>query len=107
MVEIKGKTYLTCRGFAMGLSAMLKKQGYEISKWYKGRVVWHATTGLELKIDIFTGDDELQNAVKIEYNKNSKFEKNIDMDEVLSFIKSLGLVAYMSNESIYVPYGKL
>jgi hypothetical protein len=111
MVVIQSKEYPTCKGLMMGLRAMLRKKGYKISKWYKGRIVWNATTGLELKTDVEFEDGTWRNVVRVEYNKNSKYEKDVDMNEVLEYLQSLGLKAWKSTcsfgkEYIYVYHSE-
>jgi hypothetical protein len=113
MIEVQGKEYPTVRGLMLGIRARLKKQGWDISTWHQGRVTMRSTHGLEVTTDLWSrkGEQQFLNSVRVVFNNRYKHCKQIDMNEVYEYIKSLGLEVHIQddgwgNKDIYIPHSE-
>ena len=99
------KPYTTNEGLRSALKRLLAKEGYEISKLYKGRVVWRSTYGLSFSTDIHMSSDEpTKNAIKISMNVHSPYEVEYNMVEIFKFLLEKGFKVYMERNSIIVVH---
>lgn len=99
------KPYTTNEGLRSALKRLLAKEGYEISKLYKGRVVWRSTYGLSFSTDIHMSMEEpTKNAIKISMSVSSPYEVEYNMIEIFKFLLEKGFKVYMERNSIIVVH---
>lgn len=95
------RKYATNEGLRAALQRILAKQGYDISKLYKGRVVWRSTYGLSFSTDIhFSLEEPTKNAIKISMNVTHSHQAEYDMTEIFQFLLKEGFNVYMERNSI-------
>ncbi|HDR8302800.1 TPA: hypothetical protein QC153_002160 [Bacillus cereus] len=95
------KRYETNEGLRAGLKRLLAKQGYEISKLYKGRVVWRSTYGLSFSTDIHMSlEAPTKKAIKISMSVDHPHQAEYDMTEIFQFLLKEGFNVYMERNSI-------
>ncbi|HEF5065759.1 hypothetical protein [Bacillus paramobilis] len=99
------KSYTTNEGLKAALKRLLQKQGFKISKLYKGRVVWRSTYGLSFSKDIHMSMEEpAKNAVRIDMSVSSPYEVEYNMIEIFKFLLEEGFKVYMQRNSIIVVH---